>query len=242
MKTKVSIILPVMNECKSLIETLRRLFKTNSQDIYEIIIMISPKSIPESVDLCQKIKGKFPQLIKIHKQKLPYLGGAMRDAFQIVRGDYALMMASDLETNPDTVPIMIKEIKKGNWDIVTASRWIQGGGFKGYNPAKYIANWIFQKFFSMLYGVNFTDMTYGFRLFKTSLIQNIRWEELKHPFLLETLLKPIKLGCRIKEVPSRWQSRAEGQSSNSFWRNFQYFPIAFRVWGYKRKQILKNNN
>ena len=36
-----------------------------------------------------------------------------------------------------------------------------------------------------------SDMTYGFRIFPSDLVKEIKWQELKHPFLLETILKPL---------------------------------------------------
>ena len=87
-----------------------------------------------------------------------------------------------------------------------------------------------------------TDLTYGYRLFKTELVQNIQWEELRHPFLLETLLKPVRLGVRVVEVPTSWRARTEGESHNSFWRNFLYFRIAVKVLFTSRRKLMKGIN
>ena len=67
------------------------------------------------------------------------------------------------------------------------------------------------------------------RIFPTSLLRAIRWEELRHPFFLETIIKPLRLGVRAVEVPGAWATRTEGESQNSFLRNFEYFRIALRV-------------
>ena len=49
--------------------------------------------------------------------------------------------------------------KKYPKDITTASRWIQHGSFKGYNPIKYAFNKAFQRLFSLFYGTSITDLT-----------------------------------------------------------------------------------
>jgi len=90
-----------------------------------------------------------------------------------------------------------------------------------------------------LYSVRLTDMTYGFRIFPASLMKSIRWEELRHSFLFESLLKPLRLGVAVKEIPSVWRVRGEGQSQNTFLRNFEYFPIGLKVRFYDRNQILR---
>jgi hypothetical protein len=122
---------------------------------------------------------------------------------------------------------------------VTASRWRAGGSFQGYSKVKLVCNWLFQKFFSVLFGTRLSDMTYAFRLFPTKLIQSIQWEELRHPFLFETLVKPLRLGVPVIEIPSVWKARTEGESQNTFFRNFVYFRTGLKTRCASRKAILK---
>ena len=83
-------------------------------------------------------------------------------------------------------------------------------------------------------------MTFGYRIFKTSILKEIRWEEAKHPFFFETIVKPLRLGHSVAEVPSPWKARTEGESQNTFWRNFEYFKVGFRVLGMSKNDILKH--
>ena len=62
--------------------------------------------------------------------------------------------------------------------------------------------------------MSLTDLTYGFRLYRTAVLQGIVWQELKHSFLFEALVKPLRLGCRVTEVPAAWEPRREGMSHN----------------------------
>jgi hypothetical protein len=92
---------------------------------------------------------------------------------------------------------------------------------------------------ALLYLSHLTDMTYAYRIFPVPLVQKINWEEAKHPFFLETALKPLCLGVKFKEIPAKWEARTEGVSQNSFCKNFDYFRIAFKVRLMKKKNILK---
>jgi len=234
----VSIILPVINETFSLEKIVKIILGENKDSVLEIIIMTAGKTSSESRRVIEKLKSAHGEVIKNFEQKLPFLGGAMRDAFNLAKGTWVLMMASDLETDPRIVKNLIKEAQTGNYDIVTASRWIRGNSFRSYNPIKFVLNFIFQKFFQWLYWTNLSDLTYGFRIFKTDLVQKIRWEELRHPFLLETILKPLRLGAKIKEVSCKWSARKEGESQNTFFANFKYFKIAFKVLLSKKENLL----
>ena len=82
-------------------------------------------------------------------------------------------------------------------------------------------------------------MTYAYRIMPRSLVKRIRWEELRHPFLLETLIKPLMLKTPVKEIPANWAARTEGESQNTFLRTFSYIKIALKVRFYKVKDLIK---
>ncbi len=234
-----SVILPVMNETYSLRQTVEIIENDCGNDVKEYLIIVCERTKPESLAVCEEIKSRLGEKVKIHFQKMPFIGGAIREAFDLATGSHTILMASDLETPPEVVKTMIALAKEQPERIVTASRWIKGGKFYGYDPLKKFLNFIFQRFFSLLYFVALTDMTYAYRIFPTKLVQSIRWEELKHPFLLETIIKPLRLGARVKEIPAVWKARTEGESQNTFIGNFVYFRIGFRVRFMSKSQILK---
>jgi len=235
----LSVILPVMNETALLEKTVEIIMSGCEKDISQIIIVVSGKTAPESRAVCEKIKQRYGERVYLFQQSLPFLGGAIRDSFARVKGSHVLMMASDLETPPERVKDFIREAKDNPGMIITGSRWIKGGGFEGYSFLKYVLNFIFQRFFSLLYGVRLTDMTYGYRVFPADVVKSIRWEELRHPFLFETLVKPLRLGLRVKEIPVEWKAREEGVSQNTFLRNFEYFRIGLRTLFYSQGAILQ---
>ena len=234
----VSIILPVIDETVSLQRTVEILLEQNSNSIYEILIVVCSKTTPEARAVCESLAETYPDLVHVREQTRPFLGGAMRDAFDWAEGTHVLMMASDLETDPATVKDLIETAAEG-FDVVTATRWTQAGGFHGYSPVKYALNWTFQQLFRMLYGTPLTDLTYGFRIFKSEWTKKIAWQELRHPFLLETILKPLRLGARVKEVPTVWRTRTEGISHNTFLQNFVYFRTAFLTRFTARQKLLR---
>jgi glycosyltransferase involved in cell wall biosynthesis len=235
----VSIILPVINETASLEETVKIILRDVKDRIKEFLIIVCKKTTPESMAAIQKIQRELGDLAVVHEQQLPFLGGAMREAFDLARGSHLILMASDLETDPNIVKTLIAEEDKNPSGIVTASRWLKGGKFEGYSKLKLICNWIFQRAFSVLYCTRLTDMTYAYRIFPTRLVQSIQWEELRHPLLFETLIKPLRLGVPVKEIPAIWTARVEGDSQNTFLRNFVYFRTGFKTRFAGKRSILK---
>jgi glycosyltransferase involved in cell wall biosynthesis len=225
----VSVILPVMDETISLTKTVETTLQLSATDITELIIVVCHRTSKHSLATIELLQQRFGELIVLHHQKLPFVGGAIREGFDLARGSHVILMASDLETNPLAVPELIAQSKHNPDAIITTSRWLQGSNFSGYSKIKLIANWLFQRLFSLLYNSQLTDMTFAYRLFPTKVLRSIKWQELGHPFFFETIVKPIRLGIEIIEIPTTWTARTEGQSHNNFLRNFAYFKTGFQV-------------
>lgn len=230
-----------MNETYSLVETVDQILRHSKEDVSNFIIVVAERTTKEALSAIDGLIVRHGSLIILHHQKMPFIGGAMREAFELVESSHAIMMASDLETDPKLVPILISQSKLFPQKIVTVTRWIKGGGFEDYSNIKLLANWIFQKIFSLLYWTKLTDMTYAYRIFPTTVLKSINWQELRHPFLFETIIKPLKVGIEAIEIPGFWRARTEGESQNTFFRNFEYFKIGLKVRFMSKNKIFKVN-
>ena len=240
-----TIILPAMNETFSFEQTVDVIVEEcDRADICEFIAVVCDRTSKECLASIEKSKEKCQGLgyeFTVLWQTRPFAGGAIQDAIDIAKGSHLVMMSTDLETDPHVVSNLISVEKQYPEDITTASRWLSKGNFTGYDKKKEVLNYWFQKIFSLYYGVNLTDMTYAFRIFPTKLMQKIAWEELKHPFYLETALKPVLLGIKFHEIPAKWVARQEGESQNTFLQTFAYIKPALKFRFYSKKKIVKEN-
>jgi glycosyltransferase involved in cell wall biosynthesis len=237
----VSIVIAAINETISLRKTVEIIYKTcEKNDLAEIIVAVSKKSTPECLQACQDLKQEAQVPFSILVQTRRYAGGAYQDAFEVSQGSHVIMMASDLETDPHSVASLIAASKERPGYVICTSRWQEQGKFgKGYNPAKFVLNYVFQKLMRLIFRVDLTDWTFGYRLFPRDVIQAIKWEELRHPFFLESILKPLRLDVPVWEISTSWAPREEGVSQNPFWRNFLYFKTVFRVLFSNKAAFLK---
>lgn len=238
----VTILLPIMDETYSLKETVDVIMRTcDIGDIAEFILLLCDRTTKQARKVAERLVEEYGSKIRIyiHNQNLPFVGGAIREGFDLAKGSHVVLMSSDLETDPHIIQQFIALGKQDPDKIITASRWQKGGGFEKYNKIKLICNLVFERMIGLFYLVNLTDITYAFRMFPTELMQKINWTELKHPFFLETALKPIRLGVRFVEIPAHWVARTEGKSQNSFLANFKYFKTAWNNRFIPKSKILK---
>ena len=240
--SNVTILLPAMDETYSMRQTVETILHTcRRKDLCELIFLLCERTSEESRKTAEQLITDYGRYIPmyIHEQELPGVGGAIREGIELARGSHVVMMSTDLETDPNVIRTFIAAAKKYPNRIITASRWRKGGGFENYDKVKLVCNLIFERSIGMLYGVRLSDLTYAYRIFPAELMKSIKWEELKHPFFLETALKPLRLGVKFIEVPGHWAARTEGVSQNGFFDNFKYFKTAFHNRVLKEEDILK---
>lgn len=225
----LSVVLPVYSETDSLRDVVQWLRQKFDDRLLEILIILSPRSAPESRAVCDELVAADSRVSVQLQEQNPGLGNAVRQGLRSAKGDLVLMMDSDGEMENETVVRMFQRMEEGNYDLVVASRWIRGGGFSGYSSFKRVLNWGFQQLFRVLFLTRLHDLTYGFKLIRGDLARNIVWEGTLHEIACETTLKPVRMGAKVAEVPSFWTARRQGVTKNSFMRNFRYVDMALRI-------------
>lgn len=225
----LSAIVTVYTETVSIIETVERLMRSDTGVLREIILVIAPKASSETKKICQELAERY-DIVKGHVQQTgPGVGRALREGMLMASEDYVVIMSSDLETEPEAVSRMYQKAVETGADVVVGSRWLKGGGFENYGRVKFVCNWAFQKIFRVIYGTRINDLTYGFKLLRSHVIRSINWESTHHTIFIETTVKPLHMGYRFEQVPTVWIGRREGESVNTFFRNFEYVKLAIRV-------------
>jgi len=235
----VSILLPVIDEAQSLKKTIEIIEDSAGSDIAEYIIIVCDQTSSQSILIIEEQKKILGDKLILLKQTHPSSGGAIIDGFKACRGSHVIMMASDLETNPWDIPRFIELAKQNPDDIITASRWLDKSSFIDYGLFKKMINILFQKTFCFLYNSNLTDITFAYSLFPSILVKSIRWEEYGHSLFLESLLKPLRLGVHVREIPSCWKARTEGVSHSNILSVFRYILIGVKIRFYSERKIKK---
>lgn len=225
----LSVIITVYTETISVTKTVERLLKSDIGGLKEVILVVSPKASAQTKNICAHLVEHSEIVRVIFQQTGPGVGRALREGMHHASGDWVAIMSGDLETEPEAVERMYRKMQETGADVVIGSRWADGGGFENYNPVKLVCNWIFQRVFQCVYRTKISDLTYGFKLLRKHVIDSIDWESTHHTIYIETTVKPLRRGFKIEQVPTVWIGRREGESVNTFFRNFEYIKLALKV-------------
>jgi dolichol-phosphate mannosyltransferase len=228
---RISVVTPVFDETDSVRELCAGVVDLLGEDLHEILIVLSPNSSPASFDACLSQSECYPGLVKVVLQQGGRgLGVAYREGISYARGSHTICMDSDGEMELETVS-RLRDLFQTDSTLVlaVAARWLPGGGFDGYSWSKQVLNWLFQRFFGLLFWTDTHDLTYGFKMYRTDMAQRMPFTGSRHEFACEGTLLPIRLGFKVAETPSRWTKRKAGVSQNPFRDNFRYVRMALRL-------------
>jgi hypothetical protein len=222
----VSIILPILNEIKSLKTTIKILDKIKIKKEYLIIYSkkLTSNEVQENLKLLQRRYKNF----RCFPQKKPFVGGAIDYGIKKSSNSHIAIMASDLETNPYEFEKIIAASIKNPFHIISADRWISQKGFSDYGVIKFLANFIFQKLIKFFFKYEILDFTFAYRLYPKKALKNYDIKELRHGFALEILLYPLKRGFKVITLPAKWKKRVEGKSSITIQSYFSYLKVLFK--------------
>jgi len=199
---KLSIIIPVYNEEKTLLELLKRVEKVELPVKKEIIIVDDG-----SKDNTRNVLEKLNKHKIFYHEKNKGKGAAIKTALKYVTGDIIIIQDADLEYNPEDYNQLIKPIVNGDYDVVYGSRFL--GDRSGFNlPSHYWGNKILTFITVLIYGKKITDMETCYKVIKKEVIKNINIRSDRFNFEPEITSKILKKGYKIKELPINYVARS----------------------------------
>ena len=223
-KTKVSVVVPAMNEGKNIGHVLGEL----PDDLHEVIL-VDGNSKDDTVDAA---RAAYPS-IRVMVQSGRGKGDAFRTGFAAVTGNLIVMLDADGSAMPSEIPRFVAALEAGA-DFAKGSRFLEGGGSDDITFLRSTGNAVLSGTANLLHGTNFTDLCYGYNAFWARCLPFI---SLDVPgFEVETLinLRIADAGMRITEVPSYEKDRLSGQS------NLKTFRDGFRVMGTILREARRN--
>jgi hypothetical protein len=214
-KTKVSVVVPAMNEANNIGHVLKQL----PESLHEVIL-VDGNSEDDTIEAARQAYPEIRVLVQSGRGK----GDAFRTGFAAVTGNAVVMLDADGSADPAEIPSFIDALEAGA-DFAKGSRYLPGGGSTDITGLRSLGNKALSGSANLLHGTHFTDLCYGYNAFWARCLPFI---SLDVPgFEVETLinLRIAGAGMKITEVPSYELDRISGDS------NLNTFRDGFRVLG-----------
>jgi glycosyltransferase involved in cell wall biosynthesis len=208
---KVSIIMPVFNEEKTIEEIVRRVLAIP----LEIELLIVDDASKDRTPAILASMGDARIKLMRHEQNQGK-GAAIRTAIPAATGDVVVIQDADLEYDPAQIPGLIEPISRGVADVVYGSRFL-GGPHRVHLFWHFVANQMLTFFSNLLNNLNLTDMETCYKCFRRDLLQSIRLRSNRFAFEPEITAKLARRKARFYEIPISYFGRDYSEGKKIRW-------------------------
>lgn len=219
---KISVVIPALNEENTIADIIQ-----GSKPYADEVIVVDGHSQDGTREVAERMGVK---VILDHKKGK---GEAIRHSVDFATGDIIVFIDADGSHDPRDIPRLIEPIVRGDADHVSGSRLIGGsselhGGFDecfrlmGSSFITACINWRFK--------VRLSESQNGFRAIRSDVIRRLGLVEDITTIEQEMIMKTLKKGFRMAEVPTHEHVRKTGYSKISLkkvWFRYTYSLVKY---------------
>lgn len=204
----LTLIVPAYNEAQNLEAILPKLKnvldKTNLS--FEVLIVDTIEKTDNTEELCAQFEVDY-----IKREGSDDYSDAVKTGIKRAQGQKTIFFDADGSHNPDFIPELLKY--KDDYDIVIASRYVEGGGSDNNILLKYMSL-ILNKSYSWILNIKCNDLSNGFKLYDTEQLKALNLRCSNFDVIEEIIYKLCRYnaGEKIKEVPYYFENRKFGKT------------------------------
>lgn len=204
----ISVVIPVFNEEMTIGSIIARTRRTMDQLRlpYELMV-VDDGSVDGSARISRAREATV--LRGAHQGK----GIALRLGFERASGDVIVTLDSDGSHQPEEIPSILRCMMKDKVDLVIGSRFLSSDANNAKIPKlNRIGNKIFSDLIRLFTGLKISDSQSGFRAIRSSIIKRMKLNSRGYEVESEMLVKALKMGARVTEIPVSFEQRTVGKS------------------------------
>jgi ubiquinone/menaquinone biosynthesis C-methylase UbiE len=233
----VSIVIPARNERGNIENAIRR---TPNFGRHQEFIFIEGHSSDQTYEEMLRVQAAYPDKdIKVMKQTGKGKGNAVREAFEVARGEVLMILDADLTMPPEELPKFYHALCSNKGEFINGCRLVYPMEKNAMRFLNLLGNKFFGGFFSYLLGQRLKDTLCG-----TKVLFRKDYEIIKanrsyfgdfDPFGdFDLLFGAAKQNLRIVEVIIRYKDRAYGSTQIS---RFKHGLLLLRMSFFAMRKI-----
>jgi len=233
---KLSILVPVYNEERTLEEVVRRISAVPTP---KEIIIVDDGSKDRSREILTRLHKENDRAVSADNTIRVFFqpqnqgkGAAIKAALSHVTGEVVIIQDADLEYDPKDYPTLLEPIQSGLADVVYGTRFYGGGAHRVLFFWHYVGNQLLTLISNIITNLNLSDMEVGYKVFRTEVLKGIDLKSPRFGFEPEITVKLAKKQCRFYEVPISYNGRTYAEGKKITWKDgiaALYYLIRFRL-------------
>lgn len=208
------VIVPTYNEAENVTDLVEDVLHQGDFDV----LVVDDDSPDGTGFIADRLADRHPGRVRVlHRPGKQGLGAAYRAAFRWAirnRYDRVYQMDADRSHDPGKLPELKEALWKGR-DVVIGSRWVDGGGVRGWPVGRLAVSRFGSWFARTVLRLPLRDLTGGFKGFRRPVLESIRLDDIRsngYAFQIEMTYRALLAGARVAERPIIFVDRVKGKS------------------------------
>ena len=227
----LSIIIPVYNEEKTVLDILNQVDKLKNFCELEVII-INDGSIDNTKKIIKENPKLYSKFINLEQNKGK--GKAVIEGIKECTKNYIIIQDADLEYDPQDIKIFLEQLKKIKYDVILGSRFI-GNKRTVLNFWHMIGNKFITFLFNLINNTTFTDIYCCYCLFKRDLLEPKKLKSYGWGQQAEILTYLVNKESKLFEIGVNYNGRTYSEGKKI--RYYDVFAVIYWILSTKIKKI-----
>ncbi len=185
-----------------------------AQAVPEAEIVVVHGGTDKTLAIAQSMAENNPRVLPVHNANDRGKGHAIKTGIARSSGSIIAQFDADLQFYAEDIPALLAPLERGECEVTLGSRFLTASDRSAYKSVffrdcgnRLLAGWV-----SLLAGQRVTDVTAGLKAWTREAIEQIAFRDDRYSYEAEIVVRALRLGLRIQEIPVRYASRRLGES------------------------------